>query len=640
MDSTVFEKVKFEQDYIFRNHRNITSRPDIALTELVANAWDAGALNVEIILPKNENENVISITDDGCGMSEKEFSERWMTLNYNRENAQGKYAEFPEDILLKNKKRIAYGRNGVGRYGMFCFSNKYTVETWQNGIGYIYEICISSGNEPFTAVNTDKIQKLGHGTKISTVVDKNKIQNIEEIKNILSARFSYDPEFILKINNEKLDLFSNNEIIAEKTITTQDNIQLYIAVIHSPKTANNTKQHGVAFWVNGRLVGNPSWSYGTWQFLDGRLKVAKKYTIIVKSDSNDIVKYVRDDWTGFYDNYPVMENVYKEVNKVIKELIKNLMEKETEKLKEVIIDNNRDKMKILNISEQRDISKFMDIITKEDPIKAEEFLENAVRALMKIQQSKKGIELLGKLSNMSANELDKLNDILSQWEIDDILTVMNEIDHRITVIAAIERIYNDKKTDELHTLHPMILSARWFFGAEFDSNMFCSNNTLNTIIKKLFKDDDYDTSVIANLNKRPDIVCLKKSTMSSVCTDRKDDKTGLMKPDQILIIELKRGGFEIGADELSQAQYYVRQIKKSGSLHANASIHAFVVGASIGDIDTHHSIDSGIVDVVTYGHLVETAKIKLLGLQKKLQKHYDDIGDKSLVEKALSEKLI
>ena len=41
-------KIKFEEGYIFKNNRNITSSPDIALTELVANAWDAGALNVEI----------------------------------------------------------------------------------------------------------------------------------------------------------------------------------------------------------------------------------------------------------------------------------------------------------------------------------------------------------------------------------------------------------------------------------------------------------------------------------------------------------------------------------------------------------------------------------------------------------------
>ncbi len=100
--------IKFEEDYIFRNNRSITSLPDIALTELVANAWDAGASTVDITIPI-EDESHISITDDGCGMSEDEFMERWMTLNYNRAKHQGKEVTFPSDMQIENKKRIAYG---------------------------------------------------------------------------------------------------------------------------------------------------------------------------------------------------------------------------------------------------------------------------------------------------------------------------------------------------------------------------------------------------------------------------------------------------------------------------------------------------------------------------------------------------
>ena len=43
--------VTFEENYIFRNNRSITSNSDIALTEFVANAWDAGAHNVDITIP-------------------------------------------------------------------------------------------------------------------------------------------------------------------------------------------------------------------------------------------------------------------------------------------------------------------------------------------------------------------------------------------------------------------------------------------------------------------------------------------------------------------------------------------------------------------------------------------------------------
>ncbi len=81
--------IYFEENYIFRNNRSITSNNDIALTEFVANAWDAGAHNVSITIPYEEHEEII-VEDDGTGMTDEEFHSRWMTLNYDRQKRQGK----------------------------------------------------------------------------------------------------------------------------------------------------------------------------------------------------------------------------------------------------------------------------------------------------------------------------------------------------------------------------------------------------------------------------------------------------------------------------------------------------------------------------------------------------------------------
>lgn len=265
-------------------------------------------------------------------------------------------------------------------------------------------------------------------------------------------------------------------------------------------------------------------------------------------------------------------------------------------------------------------------------------MKTAVEAMITIEQAKKGEQLLTQLCHMSPDDIDKLSDLLKDWDIDDILAVINEIDKRISVVEAISRIFDDKDTDELHTLHPLVLNARWLFGPEFDSPMFVSNSALTTVVKRLFRDEDYDLSEIANPRKRPDIVCLKTSTLKAVCTDRIDnDANGVMKPDQVLIVELKRGGFTIEANEVSQAEHYVRQIKKSAVLHKSAEITAFVVGATIGDVDCDKSSASGKIHVVTYGQLVETASKKLFRLREQLKEHYDEFGDKSLVEKALEE---
>jgi hypothetical protein len=112
---------------------------------------------------------------------------------------------------------------------------------------------------------------------------------------------------------------------------------------------------------------------------------------------------------------------------------------------------------------------------------------------------------------------------------------------------------------------------------------------------------------------------------------------GLTKPEKIMIIELKRGGAAIGYNELYQAENYVRQIKKAGILHHNATISAFVIGAKLGDVDSNRTIDSGRIFATTYGVLVQTAQKKLFRLRQKLNEHYSSMDDTSIIEKALAQ---
>ncbi len=622
----------FEEDYIFRNNKSITNNNDIALTELVANAWDAGARNVDITIPLEEHE-LISIVDDGIGMTDEEFHERWMTLNYNRQKRQGASVQFPDEG--ENSKRIAYGRNGVGRHGMFCFANSYKIETWKNGVSNIYDIAISHGNSPYEIINHTIDTKDGHGTKISAFVDRH-LPDANAMTDILSARFMYDPKFVVKINGKNIDLSQHKGVIYEKEFITKANAKLMMTIVDSEKTAAKSQQHGIAFWVSGRLVGQPSWTWGKITFLDGRLKVAKRYTIIIKTD--DLIDYVLPDWSGFSESANMISH-YQSIKVEVDEFIKNVMREQLGEIRLETIKESMDDLEELNIAGQRNISSFIEKITEENPVVSQEYLQAAVNALISIEKSKKGEELLAKLGEMSTDQLDKLADILSTWNVDDIATVIGEIDKRIVVIEAIQRIYNNKETDELHTLHPLVLNSKWLFGAQYDSPMFVSNSALTTVVKSLFKDEDYDLSEIDNPRKRPDIVALKKYSLKAVCTDRIDMDAGeIMKPDQILLIEVKRGGFEITDEEVSQTEYYVRQIRKSAVLHSSATIDAYVVGEKLGDVDSQKITSSGRIHAVTYGHLVETASAKLFRLRERLQEHYDTLGERSIVELALENR--
>lgn len=623
--------VHFEENYIFRNNRSITSNNDIALTEFVANAWDAGAHNVSITIPHEEYEEII-VEDDGTGMSDEEFRSRWMTLNYDRQKRQGKEVTFPPDV--ESTKRIAYGRNGIGRHGMLCFSDSYTVETWKDGMCNTYDITVAHGDAPFRICSRIAENRAGHGTKIRAYVQRH-LPDASAMTDILSARFLYDPKFIVKINGRQIDLSQHRGVVFQKEFTTDAEAKLSMIVVDSEKTAAKSQQHGIAFWVSGRLVGQPSWSYGKITFLDGRFKAAKRYTIIIKTD--DLIDEVLPDWSGFCDSGN-MTSHYQSIKREVDAFIKSIMKEHIREVRLDVIRGARDELETLSITGQRYVSAFLERVTEENPVITPDYLYSAVEAMVSVEKAKKGELLLGQLAQMSADQIDRLADILSMWNVDDIATVIGEIDKRIIVVEAIQRIYNDKTTEELHTLHPLVLDSRWLFGAQYDSPMFVSNSALTTVVKGLFKDEDYDLDMIENPRRRPDIICLKKYSLNAVCTDRVDITAGeIMKPDQILIVEVKRGGFEITSEEVAQVEYYVRQIRKSAVLHSSATIDAYIVGAKLGDIDPEKETTSGRIHAVTYGHLVETATGKLFRLRQRLQEHYNALGQESIVEQALKE---
>ena len=108
----------------------LVSDPVIAIVELVANAWDAGAKTVAITWPKSSGDAIL-ISDDGEGMAKAEFLKRWGTLSYDRSKHQGMTVDVTFGDAVRH--RSVYGRNGIGRFAAFCFSSEYLVTTRKEG---------------------------------------------------------------------------------------------------------------------------------------------------------------------------------------------------------------------------------------------------------------------------------------------------------------------------------------------------------------------------------------------------------------------------------------------------------------------------------------------------------------------------
>ena len=151
-----------------------------------------------------------------------------------------------------------------------------------------------------------------------------------------------------------------------------------------------------------------------------------------------------------------------------------------------------------------------------------------------------------------------------------------------------------------------------------------------------------DKSSFINARKRPDIVVLKESSVQAQAIEGFED--GLSRIKQVLLIEVKRGGFSIGREEVNQADGYVQDIAYSSLKDTTPSGTAFVVGHEIKpktaklkevkDSEDEKTI-LGTVRAVTYSTLIDTAEHRLFKLRKRLNERYESIDRNELLDEVL-----
>lgn len=632
MTDNTLQNSLFEEDYLLRELGPVAHVPQVALTELVANAWDAGASKVELILP-TEIEGTLTVTDDGHGMTPEQFKKRWMTLRYNRGKHQGPNVEFPPGRVVRPRK--AYGRNGVGRHGLLCFADEYRVETWRDGTLASFIVGTESGPSPFVLRSEAFSKQDGNGTRLLVQVAR-KLPDADEILTVLAARFIHDPEFKILVNGRQLPFAKIEGRVSEEKLDLGNGRSATVIVIDSTRLNHSSIHQGVAFWVQKRLVGTPSWTVGQVANFDGRTRFARRYKVIV--DTEGFESEVEQDWTAFRSTEAV-RTLYRLTADHIAKVAQDLAIEIVEATSEDALTQNRSELATLGQGARIEVAEFTKTVAQEHPTISPDFLATAVKAVIHLEKTKSGAALLQKLATLPSDDVDGLDRLLAEWTIKDALRVLDEIDSRISVVEAIKRLSDDPETDELHTLHPLILRSRWIFGPEFESQEYCSNVTLKTVAKELFKSTD---AKFINERNRPDIVVLPEKTTWQITGIESFDPADstLTHIQNILVIELKKGGFELTRKEVNQADEYVQDIYNSGAISGSPYVCAWVVGQKIGaGVERDKRLGApeyGRIRAATFSSLVDTANARLLKLRSVLSERYETTSTDSLLTRVFA----
>lgn len=616
-------QMAFGEGFFADHAGRIINDPEVAMAELVANAWDAGADTVEIVWYCG-GDNLVEIRDNGTGMSEEEFVQRWRTLNYNRQRFQGSMVQFP--LGNNHTPRVAFGRNGKGRHGMFTFGEEYEIETIKDGTLTHYLVRLTDDiDRPYEIqpIDTVAVEAERHGTRLWTLATRNAPFLDDELRRIVGSKFAHDPAFRIIVNGKVVTLEDFSGMLEIHSVEIKDIGAAEVILLDTQTTSRTMQQHGVTWWTNNRRVTQVEWrKLDGDPYLDGRMVEAKRYTFVVKADM--LLPEVKPDWNGFKPNSAKVKAVAEPVERYVEEKLAELLKKHTVEKRKEVLEENRSSIAPLPPLSRMQVSGFVDKLLTAAPGIRQDHLSQAVKVLANLEQSRYGFDLLRELSKLGPDDLDRLAEILQKWTVMEAAIVLDEIHRRLQIIRRLEELVHDKGADELHQLHPLFNQGLWIFGPEYESVEYTSNQYLTTVLRELFKDKKKYPELP---HTRPDIVARRHSTLSLFARDHLDQNGSVDYEDSVLILELKRGGFQLGFDEMTQALRYCGGLRTSGKLPEATRITAFVMGASLAEeIRNSAQTETGpngtkntFVYVRSYRHILATANLRIMNLKRKLE---------------------
>lgn len=271
---------------------------ELALKELVDNAWDADAENVWITLPEPLTKDPIVIRDDGLGMTDREIKSGYLKIASDRRTRKG------ERTVKFN--RLVKGRKGIGKFAGLVSANQMDIET--SARGKKTHLTIKKGDLLASEKDLEKVDlpfnveetaAEAHG---STVTLSDLSQNLsfpdpDKLKQLLFLEYGRDARFNIYVNEETLDVedLPGETVTEEVTLPDVGEVKMKFTITED----RPPRQSGIAVRVDSKIIGRPHF-FG----LDQTDEIPAKYfkRVYGEVEANGLSEDVTADWGAIIEN--------------------------------------------------------------------------------------------------------------------------------------------------------------------------------------------------------------------------------------------------------------------------------------------------------------------------------------------------
>jgi len=556
-----------------------------ALKELVDNAWDADARQVDIQLPAPMTSDPIVIRDDGTGMTEQEVRSEYLKVASDRRSRKGEETE-------ALRRRIK-GRKGIGKFAGLMVASTMAMETRARGkrtsLLIRKEDLVDSRQDlekidlPLTTSGCDERE---HGTSI-TLTNLNQalaFPTVERLRELLVLEYGRRPDFTIRVNGEALAI----EDIPGEAFTERVQLEEVGPVKLSLTFADGKKplkHSGVVVRIGGKIVGKPIY-FGLEEDEEIPGKLLKKVYGEIEADG--LAADVTADWGAVIENstgFKAMETWAREqlkekLNKVFvrqMSLARARLQQEIDRRLAGLPEHRR---RLAEAALQRVIARFYG--------ESEERRDTIINVMLDAFERDEYWAVIQAIEVARHQGVATFADALGQFGLVDMAVIGLQTRRRLEILDRLDELMTRPDAQEKE-LHQVIERNLWLLEGDF--TLLSSNQTVATILKK-WADREFTGE---RAKKRPDLL------LCAMLTGRH------------LLIEFKEPGHSIDRDDETQATKYRDDLRK----HFDPLDVLVIGGRSAPSVDANWR-PSGLY-VRSYAAVVSAARARLSWLLDQLK---------------------
>ena len=586
-----------------------------AIAELISNAYDAMARNVWITIPVGsaiQQNDVIIVKDDGCGMSFEECNSSYLSVGRDRRAGQAGWTEEYNGL----RPRKVQGRKGIGKLAGFGIANVIdirTVKDWQVAHFLMdYDKLIKSPDfasldgydpEPLPDDGESTVDKPSTTVELSRLKLSRSIGQDQFTKSIARRLLVIDDDFTIHVNNVPITRreipfqFRFPEDVKEWDLAKLDNGQQFQWWAgFCQDTIPEEEQRGFVVYVRGKLAQTP-WLFdlsgGVWgqhgmQYLTGEIKA---------DFLDDAVDLVATDRGAVRWEDPIAAPLKNWGQKKIKELLEKWIEKRRkEKIRSPKVLDYLDLAEKLPDREREIFRKVVDRICDIPQIDKDEdgkdITDELVEFVYNALTNRSFLEAIRRLNATSAEDMDKLNDVLTEWDMIELVNTAHVVKGRVAIIRKFMQMIADRvreKPDMQDYVreHPWLIDPKW--------STLAHETSLDNIIKDHFEIEKTGENTG---RRRLDFFCLGDKHMTAY------------------VVETKRPGKSVGREEFDQIESLVLFLREKLQDDADVenkrtTVRGLLIADKIRKKDKSLARvrqDAGVFDIRTWDNLLISTK--------------------------------